>query len=90
MEFVSKDEIIQKMESLNNGARLNLRLARAFGAGAVIIELNPSYKEKGQKKYLMWWGQDEVKAKSKNPLLSSDKAKSIAAWVADRAPQWAV
>jgi hypothetical protein len=88
MDIVSKDEIIQKMESLNNGARLTLRLGQAFGAGAVIIEINPSYKEKGQKKYLMWWGQDEVKAKAKSPLLSSDKAKSIAARVADRAPQW--
>jgi hypothetical protein len=81
---------MEKMESLNDGARLSFRLNKAFGAGAVIIELNPSYKEKGQKKYLLWWGQDEVKAKAKSPLLSSDKAKSIAAWVADRAPQWAV
>lgn len=89
MASVSKDEIIRKMESLNDGARLSLRLDRAFGAGAVIIELNPSCKDKGQKKYFMWWGQDEVKAKAKSPLLSSDKAKSIAAWVADRGPQWA-
>jgi hypothetical protein len=88
MAIVSKDEIIQKMESLNDGACLNLRLNQAFGAGAVIIELNPFYKEKGQKKYLMWWGPDEVKAKAKSPFMSSDKAKSIAAWVADRAPQW--
>jgi hypothetical protein len=88
MATVSKDEIIRKMESLNDGARLSFRLGQAFGAGAVIIELNPSYREKGQKKYLMWWGQDEVKAKGKSPLLASDKAKSIAAWVADRAPQW--
>jgi len=55
----------------------------------VIIDLNPSHADKGQKKYLMWRGQDEVKAKAKSPFLSSDKAKSIASWVADRAPRWA-
>jgi hypothetical protein len=88
MATVSKDEIIREMESLNDGACLRFRLSKAFGAGAVVIEINPSHKEKGQKKYLMWWGPDEVKAKAKSPLLSSDKAKSIAAWVADRAPQW--
>jgi hypothetical protein len=88
MAEVSKNEIIQKMEELINGARLSLRLSATFGSGAVIIELNPSHGEKGQKRYLMWWGPDEVKAKAKSPFLSSDKAKSIASWVADRAPQW--
>jgi hypothetical protein len=57
MADVSRDEIIQKMGVLNDGARLSLRLSPTFGAGAVIIELNPSHAEKGQKKYLMWWGQ---------------------------------
>ena len=88
MATVSKKEIIQKMEELKDGARLTLHLSPTFGAGAVNIELNPSHNQKGQKKYLMWWGQDEVKAKAKSPFLSSDKAKSIASWVADRAPQW--
>jgi hypothetical protein len=55
----------------------------------VIIEINRFYKGKGQKKYLMWWGQDEGKAKAKSPFLTSGKAKSIASWVADRAPRWA-
>ena len=89
MANVSKNEIIQKMEALNDGARLSFLLSPTFGAAAVIIELNLSHAEKGQKKYLMWWGQDEVKAKAKSPFMSSDKAKSIASWVADRAPQWA-
>jgi hypothetical protein len=90
MADVSRDEIIQKMGEMKDGARLKFRLSPTFGAGAVIIELNPSHAEKGQKKYLMWWGQDEVKAKAKSPFMSSDKAKSIASWVADRAPQWAI
>jgi len=49
MADVSKKEIIQKMEELKDGARLSLRLSQTFGGGAVIIELNPSHKESGQK-----------------------------------------
>jgi hypothetical protein len=88
MATVTKKEIIQKMEELKDGSRLSLRLSPTFGAGAVIIELNPSHAEKGQKKYLMWWGNDEVQARAKDPFMSSDKAKTIASWVADRSPQW--
>jgi hypothetical protein len=90
MATLRKKEIIEKMEELKDGARLNFRLSPTFGAGAVVIELNPSHNEKGQKRYLMWWGDDEVKARAKQPFMSSDKAKSIAAWAADRSAQWAI
>ena len=89
MADVSRDEITQKMGALNDGAHLSLRLSPTFGAGAVVIELNPSHAKKGQEKYLMWWEQDKVKAKANSPFLSSDKAKSIASWVAERAPRGA-
>jgi len=88
MAMVSKKEIIQKMEELKEGTQLSLHLSPTFGAGAVIIELNPSHSENGQKRYRMWWGDDKVKARAKDPFMSSDKAKQIAAWVADRDPQW--
>ena len=90
MAAVSKEEIIQKMEELNNGVSLRLRLSPTFGAGAVIIELNPAYKEKGQKRYLMWWGSNEDQARARNPFMASDKAKSLASWVGDRGAQWVV
>jgi hypothetical protein len=90
MATVSKKEIIQKMEELKDGARLSFRLSPTFGGGAVIIELNPSRKENGQKKYLMWWGGDQVQARAKGPFMSSDKAKTIASWAADREAQWVV
>ena len=88
MAGVSKEEIIQKMEELKDGARLSLQLSPTFGAGAVIIELNPSHNEKGQKRYLMWWGKDAVKVRATDPFMASDKAKKIASWVADRLPHW--
>jgi hypothetical protein len=87
MATVSKKEIIQRMEALKEGALLSLRLGETYGGGAVIIELNPS-KEKGQKKYLMWWGDNETKARSKDPFMSSDKAKTIADWPATRMAEW--
>jgi len=87
MPDVGKDEIIREMESLNDTGGLCFRLSPTFGGGVVIIERNPSHGEKGQKKYLMWWGQDEMKAKAKGAFLSSDKAKNLASWVADRAPR---
>ena len=91
MAKVSQKELIKKMEELKNGERLTLHLSPTFGGGAVIIELNPSQNNNGQKKYLMWWGEDEVKAKaSQRPFLSSDKAKKIAAWPAERDAHWAV
>ena len=90
MGTVSKKEIIQKMEELNNGVRLRFRLSPTFGAGAAIIELNPAYKEKGQKKYLMWWGRNEEQARASSPFMSSDKAKGMASWVAERAAEWVV
>lgn len=87
MPDVSKDEIIRNIESLTDRARLSFRLSSTFGGGVVLLELNPARGEKGQKKYLMWWGPDETKAKAKGVFLASDKAKSLASWVADRAPR---
>jgi len=90
MASVSKKEIIQKMEELKDGSRLRFRLGATFGGGVVLIELNPSHNQSGQKKFLMWWGDDEMKARAKDPFMTSDKAKHIAAWPADRDPQWLV
>jgi hypothetical protein len=89
MAPISKTEIIQKMEELKNGVTLGLRLGEVFGAGLVLIELNPLFPQKGQKKYLMRWGKSEAEIKAQSPFMTTDKPKSIAGWIADRAPQWA-
>lgn len=88
METVSKKEIIQKMEALKNGSVLGLRLGEVFGGGFVFIELNPSYPQKGQKKYLMRWGKGEAETKTQSPFMVTDKPKNIAGWVSDRAALW--
>jgi len=88
MENVTKKEIMQRMEELKNGAALGLKLGEVFGGGYVFIELNPAYPEKGHKKYLMRWGKGEAETKVLSPFLVTDKAKSIAGWVSDRAARW--
>jgi hypothetical protein len=87
MGVVNKKEIIATMEEMKNGERLGFRLSSSFGSGVVFIELNPAYPGKGQKKSLMKWGKSEADTKAKIPLITADKAKIIAGWVADRFPE---
>ena len=87
MATVDKKGLIQRMEQMKDGNELALRLSNVFGGGFVFISLNPSYPEKGEKKYLMRWGKTEAETKSLSPFIASDKAKKIAGWVADRAAQ---
>lgn len=79
---------MQKVEQMSDGAQLIFRLDEVFGGGIAIIELNPSYPQKGQKKYLLRWGKSIEETKGLAPLINSDKAKSVAGWVADRFGQW--
>lgn len=88
MATVSKKEVIQRMEQMKDGAELSLRLGEVFGGGFVLIKLNASYPANGEKKYLMRWGKTEAETKTLSPFITSDKAKKIAGWIADRAAQW--
>ena len=88
MAIAGKKEIIQKMESMTNGVTLAFRLGTVFGAGLALVELNPAYPQKKQKKYLMRWGKELEDTRKQAPLLSTDKAKSIAGWISDRSGEW--
>jgi len=88
MATVEKKEIIQKMEQMKDGTELTLRLGQVFGGAFVLIQTNPSYPEKGEKKYLMRWGKTEAETRNLSPFIATDKAKKIAGWIADRAAQW--
>ena len=88
MGQIKKKEIGARMEQLNRGGRLRFILSPTFGGRIVVVEHNPRYPEKGQKKYFMHWGKDEEQAMREKPLITTDKAKKVAEWVADRSPQW--
>lgn len=87
------DEIRQKIEGLSEpGSTVFFYLSGGptsggpLGRGAAIIELNPGYPGKGQKKYNVYTALvDEKLALGKRSLLwKSDKAEQIAGWVKDR------
>jgi len=88
MSQISKKEITERMEALKPGESLRFRLTQTFGERFVILQLNPLYPQKGQKKFVLLNGKDEANARSQAPFYASDKAKKLAEWVADRAERW--
>ncbi len=88
MESITKKEITQKLGNLKLGECLQFRLSATFGDRFIILEQNPLYPQKGQKKYILLNGKDEANARSQTPFYLSDKAKKPAEWVEDRAPRW--
>jgi len=85
MEFLNKKDIIQMMEQLTGEQKLVFKLPDTYGGGAAVLELNPLYPQKKQKKFILRTGRDADVAKTAKPFWSSDKAKDLAGWVADRA-----
>jgi len=88
MAQITKKEIMDRLEALKPGESLRFRLTETFGERFVILQLNPLYPQKGQKKYVLLNGKDEANARSQPPFYASDKAKKLAEWVADRADRW--
>jgi len=85
MPFLSKKDVIEMLEQLAGEQKLVFKLHDTFGGGAAVLELNPLYPQKKQKKFHLRVGKDVEQAKKANPLWSSDKAKDLAGWVSDRA-----
>lgn len=88
MKPVSKEEIIERMEKLQPGESMRFQLSSTFASQFVILELNPEYPKKGEKKYLLRLGKTEARAQMDRPFDASDKPKKLAGWVAERWPQW--
>lgn len=88
MNPVSRDEILKRMESIQPGEKLKLRTTPTFGEMTIIVELNPDWPKKGEKKYRMWVGKTEAAARKDKPFYQSDKPKKLAGWAAERWPQW--
>jgi hypothetical protein len=83
-------EILQKIEGLSEpGSTIFFYTARGpkyggpLGMGAAVIELNASYPEKGQKKYIIYTADvvDNNPLGKGEKLFDSDKAKEVASWV---------
>ena len=87
-EPIGKDEIIERLEKIQPGETLKFQLSPTFGDMVVILENNPAFPKKGEKKYLLWVGKTEAHARKDKPFDTSDKAKKLATWVAERWPQW--
>jgi len=88
MQTVSIAEIVKRLENIKPGEKLKLRTSPTFGEFMAILELNPAWPQKGQKKYLLWVGKTEAAARMGKPFFQSDKAKKVAGWPADRWAQW--
>jgi hypothetical protein len=77
-------EIEKKIEGLQNGLYLKFKIPPTFGGDFAIIELNPNYPGKEEKKYFLKVGKDEDLTKNGQPYWASDKSKEVAKWVAER------
>lgn len=81
---LSTQEIIKQMEQFQNGQSLTFTFPAVFGGGVAIIGLNPQYPAKGEKKYILKLGQDEVMAEKASPIFTSNKPKHLAKWITER------
>ncbi len=88
MNPVSRDEIVKRLEGIQPGEKLRMRTTPTFGEMTIILERNPNWPQKGQKKFVMWVGKTEEAARKEKPFYQSDKAKKLAGWAAERWPQW--
>jgi len=88
MPEITKKEITERLEALKPGESLRFRLTATFGERFVILQVNPLYPKKGQKKFVLLNGKDEANARSQPPFYAAVKAKKLAEWVADRADRW--
>jgi hypothetical protein len=88
----TKAEIQQKIEALKEpGSTVFFYMARAIksggplGKGAAVVELNPNYPDKKQKKYIVYSANviDMQPVGTGEKIFDSDKPKNIARWIKD-------
>jgi hypothetical protein len=72
------------MEQFKDRESLKFTFPEVFGGGIALIELNPRFPEKGQKKYILKIGKDDKLAENVIPHWVSNKPKDLAKWVSDR------
>lgn len=77
-------EIMKRVDQLQNGEALRFKIHETFGGGFAIIELNPKYPAKKEKKYVLKRTKDIMLTEQASPFFGADKSKKLAKWVADR------
>lgn len=90
--ILTQEEIQQKIEALNKpGETVFFYMARGgqhggpLGMGAAIVELNPRYSDKKQKKYIVYLANviDMEPAGKKEEVFRLNDQKKIAKWIKD-------
>jgi len=78
-----EQEIINQIEQLSPRESLSYQLKELFGGELAIVELNPKYPDKGQRKYRMSLEQlvDGKPSGKRQYLLGNDKPEKIADWL---------
>ena len=87
MAELQRKDIMKMMETVGAGQQLIFKLHPTFSGNFVIIELNPKYPAKKEKKWTLRLGETLEQAKNNSSFFSTDKDKKAASWVAERAPE---
>ena len=78
-------ELIKQVEELSSpDQKIEYVLHKDYGGDTAVIQLNPKFGEKKQKKYLLGWKRPGADNSKLTHLMASDKAKDVANWVSDR------
>ena len=79
----TKKHLIEQVEKLSSiDQMIEYQLHKDFSGAITVIQLNPLFGEKKQKKYLLGWKKRPDATLSH--IFSSDKAKDVANWVHER------
>ena len=93
IKILTREEILRKIEALTEpGSTVFFYLSQGplpggpLGRGAAVIELNPAYPGKKQKKYIIYGAAVEgMQPQGKGgKIFDTDKAPDIAKWVKER------
>ena len=78
--------IMNQIEQLGPGESLTYQVGETYGGDLAIVDLNPQYPDKGQKKYRMSTEPlvDGKPSGKRTSLLYSDNSKKIASWFIER------
>ena len=77
--------LVSRLEQLSLGQSLVYRLAKVYGGDLVIVDLNPRYPNKGQRKYRMSTERlVDGKPCGQTILWYFEKPKNLAKWILER------